>query len=68
MAAYFLKVKGRPGHQGVEREGARDQGPSSNDFPKGVGSQTQKKRESKTFWYFRTEFSDVQTIVRIEAI
>ena len=39
MAAYFLKAKGRPGHQGIEREAARGQGPNLNDFPKGVRSQ-----------------------------
>ena len=38
MVAYFLKVKGRPGHQDVEREVARGQGPNSNGFPKEVGS------------------------------
>ena len=38
MAAYFLKVKGRLGHQGIKREAARGQGPNSNDSPKVVGS------------------------------
>ena len=38
VAAYFLKAKGRPGHQGIEREEARGQGPNSDDSPKVVGS------------------------------
>ena len=38
MAAYFLKVKGRPGHQGIEREEAWGQGPNLDDSPKVVGS------------------------------
>ena len=38
VAAYFLKAKGRPGHQGIKLEAARGQGPSLNDFPKAVRS------------------------------
>ena len=39
MAAYFLKAKGRPGHQGIEQKEARGQGPNLDDSPKVVGSQ-----------------------------
>ena len=38
VAAYFLKAKGRLGHQGIEWEAARGQGPNLDDFPKVVGS------------------------------
>ena len=43
MAAYFLKVKGRPGHSDGEREAARGQGPNSNGFPTAVGLQPKKR-------------------------
>ena len=39
MAAYFVKAKERLGHQGIEWEAARGQGPNLDDFPKVVGSQ-----------------------------
>ena len=41
MAAYFpglLKAQGRSGHQGIEWEEERGQGPNSDKFPKVVGS------------------------------
>ena len=38
VAVYFLKAKGRLGHQGIEWEAAQGQGPNLDDFPKVVGS------------------------------
>ena len=48
MAAYFLKAKGRLGHQGIEREAARGQGPNLDDSPKVVGSQNGNPHHTNT--------------------